>query len=368
MIWILFGAVTLAVIAALFWASRPGEDVADRSARAMAIYEDQLAELVRDADRGVITEAEKEAAETEIKRRMLKIDRGSSVKAQGNATALLVAAVLVPMGAAILYFGLGRPDLPAAPYADRVAQAQELEVLTERLRNALLTDPEGGETQGWRLLATTYSNQGWFDRAVEAYRGLLAKPDANSVDFSRAVEAGLSATQGEVTPEIRGWIDRALELAPENPAGTFYLAYALRQEGDPDAALDALAARVAQETTYQNWMPWFLDLGQELAIATERDLFDVPSPSRGPTAEDVEAASEMSAADRDAMIRGMVDGLAARLQEEPEDIEGWLQLGRAYTVLGEAENARAAFEEVLNRTDEGDPLRSVAEQGLAALK
>ena len=42
------------------------------------------------------------------------------------------------------------------------------------------------------------------------------------------------------------------------------------------------------------------------------------------------------------MIRGMVDRLAARLQEHPDDIEGWRRLARVWEVLGEPEKAAAA--------------------------
>ena len=39
------------------------------------------------------------------------------------------------------------------------------------------------------------------------------------------------------------------------------------------------------------------------------------------------------------MIRGMVESLAERLEENPDDSEGWLRLARSYTVLGEPEKA-----------------------------
>ena len=45
------------------------------------------------------------------------------------------------------------------------------------------------------------------------------------------------------------------------------------------------------------------------------------------------------------MIRGMVEGLAARLKENPGDIEGWLRLVLSYEVLQEHEKAAAAIEE-----------------------
>jgi len=42
------------------------------------------------------------------------------------------------------------------------------------------------------------------------------------------------------------------------------------------------------------------------------------------------------------MIRGMVDRLAERLKHDGTNVQGWLRLVRAYTVLGEREKAQAA--------------------------
>jgi cytochrome c-type biogenesis protein CcmH len=47
----------------------------------------------------------------------------------------------------------------------------------------------------------------------------------------------------------------------------------------------------------------------------------------------------------------MVKRLADRLADEPDDVEGWTRLERAYTVLGEAEkaaNARQMIEKYSN--------------------
>src|SRR3546814_12040106 len=43
------------------------------------------------------------------------------------------------------------------------------------------------------------------------------------------------------------------------------------------------------------------------------------------------------------MIEGMVRGLAARLEKNPEDFAGWMRLGRAYLVLERPTEARDAF-------------------------
>ena len=39
----------------------------------------------------------------------------------------------------------------------------------------------------------------------------------------------------------------------------------------------------------------------------------------------------------------MVAGLAARLEEEPGDLDGWLRLIRSYRVLGDHDKAAAAL-------------------------
>jgi cytochrome c-type biogenesis protein CcmH len=58
--------------------------------------------------------------------------------------------------------------------------------------------------------------------------------------------------------------------------------------------------------------------------------------------EAIASAKSMSEGDRNAMIRGMVDGLATRLKDNGNDVDGWLRLVRAYMVLGERDKAQAA--------------------------
>ncbi|MEM9715110.1 MAG: c-type cytochrome biogenesis protein CcmI [Pseudomonadota bacterium] len=367
MIFVLFGALTLLVVGMFFWAARPRYGVNARNSQALAIYEDQLAELERDAARGVISEDERKAAEVEVKRRMLKVSDSDTQQRSGATGPLFVAAALVPMGAVMLYLSLGEPDVPSAPFADRVEEAQDFALLAERLRTTLLSQPDGGETEGWRLLARSYANQGQPGAAIEAYRVVLDRPDANSIDFSLAAEAMVVAAQGQVPPEARDWLNRSLELAPQNPAATYYLALALRQDGRPADALQLLGDRVAEEERFAEWMGSYFQLGQEIASAIGAEMFTLPS-QRGPNAADIEVASDLSPEEQAEMIKGMVDGLASRLEEDPSDLDGWLQLGRAYAVLGNLDQARAALAEVLERADADDPRRQIAQEGLSALE
>jgi cytochrome c-type biogenesis protein CcmH len=66
---------------------------------------------------------------------------------------------------------------------------------------------------------------------------------------------------------------------------------------------------------------------------------------RGPSREDMARAKRLSPAQRTAMIRGMVDNLAARLKENPDDLAGWRRLARSYMVLREYKKAAEAYEQ-----------------------
>jgi cytochrome c-type biogenesis protein CcmH len=62
----------------------------------------------------------------------------------------------------------------------------------------------------------------------------------------------------------------------------------------------------------------------------------------GPNANQVAAAAQMAPAERNGMIEGMVARLAQRMAENGSDVDGWLRLIKAYSVLGEREKALAA--------------------------
>ncbi len=66
---------------------------------------------------------------------------------------------------------------------------------------------------------------------------------------------------------------------------------------------------------------------------------NMPQPSR----DQQEAMASMAPEQRQQAIRGMVEGLAARLRDNPQDRGGWLRLANAWKVLGENANATDAY-------------------------
>lgn len=75
----------------------------------------------------------------------------------------------------------------------------------------------------------------------------------------------------------------------------------------------------------------------------DRNRLTVQEQPRGPSAEEMGAAEQMTPEERQEMIRGMVSRLAARLEENPGDLAGWLRLGRAQAVLGELDKSADAY-------------------------
>ncbi|MGB9646917.1 MAG: c-type cytochrome biogenesis protein CcmI, partial [Stellaceae bacterium] len=106
------------------------------------------------------------------------------------------------------------------------------------------------------------------------------------------------------------------------------------------ATLRALLATAPAEA------PWRKVVQDRLAEIAPGEIAPGEQPpageASGPTARDVAAAQSMSPEERQAMIRSMVDRLAARLEQNPNDKDGWNRLAHAYDVLGETEKAKAA--------------------------
>jgi len=95
-----------------------------------------------------------------------------------------------------------------------------------------------------------------------------------------------------------------------------------------------------------------LELPKEALQAKAKDS---GQPPPGPSAADVDAAGQMSPENRDKMIRGMVAGLAARLEKNPDDVAGWQRLANAYRVLGDDKKAAEAAAHVPPRAAAAAP-------------
>ncbi|MEL6311366.1 MAG: phytanoyl-CoA dioxygenase family protein, partial [Pseudomonadota bacterium] len=91
--------------------------------------------------------------------------------------------------------------------------------------------------------------------------------------------------------------------------------------------------------------PWIAPVSAQIENIAARAGVNYAMPAigtgRGPTADQIEAAQDLSPAERMDMIRGMVAGLSDRLATEGGPVEDWAQLISALGVLGDMDQARA---------------------------
>jgi cytochrome c-type biogenesis protein CcmH len=313
----------------------------------LSIYRDQLGEVERDLARGLIAEAEADAARTEISRRILRTsDAANDAHRTGEPArrlAAAVAVVVVPLAALGLYLWVGSPDLPDQPIAARISappQEQDMAVLIARVEAHLAANPD--DARGWELIGPVYARMGRYGDAAVAFANTIRLLGPTAEREAAVGEAIMRANGNVVTTEARAAFERANALDGNAVRPRFYLAVALDQEGRTDEAIAAWRALLngAPENA-----PWVAVARQALARleGTPAGEPDSTVAARGPTAEDVRAAAAMTPEERMAMIGGMVDSLAARLEAEPDDAEGWARLIRSYMVLGRTEEAGAAL-------------------------
>lgn len=384
MIWLFFALLSLLALSLMVLPLRTKlqpSAVPEDTTPAMLL--DQLKEVKRDLERNTISEVEAKAAEQEIKRRILMQARKSSSRSTttntGGRVGVILSAVFVPLFAVGYYMTMGSPEIEGLAFADRVSERQEaaqVADLSSQLYDRLISDPDGGPSEGWMLLGQTYSRMGRFEDAAEAFKVVSERPEADSAVFSMLAEALIYAEQGVVTPPAEAAIDRAISMNPDNPASVYYKALALSQKGESLRGYELLIARLDAADGFYPWMESLVaeanrigaEIGKPpLSLADFAPMVNQP----GPTAEDVANAQEMSDDDRQAFIVSMVARLANRLEEEPNDLDGWMRLGNAYSVLGQTDDAITAYEraeELTANAGAEDPRTQAITEALARLR
>lgn len=377
--WILVAVMTaLVAILLLLPLARAGKgaalpDAEDREKEA-AVYRDQLKEIGRDRENGLISEAEAEYARAEIARRLLAVEAGSADTAPRERPlrrrlAEAVVILSLPAIGVPLYLMTGAPGLPDQPLEERLANpGQNMELLLAKVERHLLQNPEDGK--GWDLIAPIYLRNEIYDKAAEAYRNAVRLEGASVERSGNFAEALIGLAEGKVNEEAEAQLKAVLKLDPRDARARFYLALKLEQDGkraDAFAAFTALAKEAPADAPY-------LALVNQHIAATDPSKPAVPPAAAAPgnpDADDIAAAQSMSGADRQQMIMGMVEALSARLANEPENFEGWMRLVRSYGVLGMKDKASEALATALKTfpagTEKGDQLKALADSmGISA--
>ncbi len=359
MIWFVFAGLALATVAVTAWPLlRNRADTApDRTAYDITVYQDQLREVDADLDRGLLTAAQAEAARTEIKRRMLAVaDAGDKRRAKGGGgggrlAAALAVALVVPVGTVIVYSDLGRPGLPDQPFASRdipsdglQEQMHQMAELVDGLAERLKETPDDAE--GWMMLARSAKALDRYGQAADAYRRAIALGVRDPNFLAGFGETLIFANQGEIVPEAINAFEDTLRADPTDPRARFYLGMAQAQSGDMRGAIAIWRDLEREAPADAAWVAGLRERIAEAAAEAGIDPASVePKPPQLAEGGGTAAPPGMAGttADQQAMIQGMIDGLAARLKESPNDPEGWAKLGRAYRVQQKYDLAEQAY-------------------------
>ncbi len=381
-LWVLLAAIAVGVIAILsFPTLRRKANIATGADLDIAVYKDQLSELDRDIERGLINADDADNARLEIQRRILNAADSTHFTLPATAEyksriLIFVLAVLIPIGGSALYLELGSPSLPDFPYAQRTDLQEEpvsadnlaaMRAAVTELEGRLESDPENAE--GWLLLARSYLSMDRYEDAQQAFLKVHAITGDILIKAEYA-EAVILANDSQVVPEAIEIFKAVLLEHPIDPKSRFYFGVAAVQQDDIEAALKIWVDLIHLSDNAAPWLPIVREhvmraatelgtppftlkpspearqlaarMGVDSASVLPSSTADSAPVAPGPTQDDVNNAADMSAEEQDAMIRSMVQRLADRLKDNPDDREGWLRLGRAYEVLGETDKADEA--------------------------
>jgi cytochrome c-type biogenesis protein CcmH len=381
-LWFIFSLLTIMAMAAVLWPlMRERRANTPRTAGDSAIYRDQLAEIDADLARGLIGESEAEAARTEISRRLLAVAESGKEKepvspdaAKGDGVsrprvAALVAAIAIPVLSLGLYGVYGSPDQPDQPLAARLAKpdaSEDIAALVGKVEARLRAHPEDG--RGWDVIAPVYLRMRRYEDAADAYRRAIRLLGETTPRLVGYAESLVLADNGIVSENARLAFEKASERDGSLAKPRFWLGMAAEQDGRFEKAAEIWRGMLDQAPAGAPWKEMVTD---RLAFAESKlgGAGEGTSGARlstsskpGPTEEDVAAAQQMTAEERGAMIRQMVSGLAQRLQKNGDDLQGWLRLVRAYSVLGERTKAEDALKSARqNFADDEKALAALSE-------
>jgi len=375
MLWAIFAILCLAAIAVLAVPLlRGGAEAPPRVDYDIVVYRSQLAEIGQEIEEGLLTAEQADAARAEVHRRMLaaedaELDRPlRPMRGGGNAGigAVVAIALVMPLGAAVLYGALGSPGLPGKPYLWRIHNDPDFVAAAsaEGLAALLRADPT---VAGYQRLGRMYFTAREYDKAAAADRRAIELGATDAVIWSEFGEALVMANSGVVVPEAMIAFTNAIGREPRSERSRFYLGLAEAQIGN---LRQAVAIWRDLERTSDPGAPWLAMVREHIAAFAKQGGFDPASVPPGPpdvkamstalnamtkamhlsagmpadagAAPPSQAVPAPSGDARDTMIRAMVQRLADRMERTPADVEGWQRLARSYNVLGERDKARRA--------------------------
>jgi len=338
MVWFILAGMAAFAALAVVWpvlrASPPSADAEAASSEA-AFYKAQLDEIERDVERGQLPQSEAAGARAEAARRLIaaaadNLKASYTTHGRSRLAAAVLIAVGIPAIAFPLYSLIGQPQMRDEPLASREPAAHaaaDIQAAVAGVEAHLIAKPDDGK--GWAVLAPVYMRLERYEDAAHAYSEALRLLGDDPDRRGAYGEALVAAAGGVVTDKAREAFTKALAAEPGQPRARFYLALAAEQDGKVAEAVQAYQALAADAPPDAPWLG---------AAKTRLALLKGETPPQAPG-----GAPALGSDEQKAMIEGMVSRLANRLASSGGSVDEWSRLIRAYTVLHEADKAKAAL-------------------------
>jgi cytochrome c-type biogenesis protein CcmH len=353
----------------------------------------ELKEIERKSRQGLLGETEADAARSKVLLNLIAAKRASESRwwlLRGDRSALVIVALagasVAAMTAPSAFDFDGGPPAPATsafdpskdPDVARLAvyaranlaltpagqqpgagkALPDVATMNERLAARLEREPN--DVEGWRMLGWSWFHTQQPRKAAEAYeRAVALRPKSPELMVAYG-EALVAAEAGNVSPKALDIFKAAAQIDGSNAKARYFLALAKEQTGLKKEALNEWRSLLAAPLEDETWTAELRENAKRLATELGEDVpsvLDQTGPSKvevgaisdgkQPTAEDIQQIGALPADQRQVLIRGMVDGLARRLEGSPKDEEGWIKLIRSRVVLGEQKMAREALKRAL---------------------
>ncbi len=374
LLWSIIIVLLFVTLAGLLLPLYRGEDtLTNREAYDANVFKDQLKAIDREQDEGQLEKQDAQSARVEISRKLLaaadKVEQQPSMQARSRQLSRFTAISLalgVPLFAIGLYLQVGSPqqgDLPLEARAKVTPGNTRISALIARAEQRLEANP--GDGNGWEVMAPIYLRHQMYGKASNAYQNALRLLGSSADRLSGLADAMVLANDNIVGDDVVPILRRAIKADPDHPKPQFWMGLYHEQNNKFKQAEEIFTSLLKKTSAKAAWRPTVVGrlnevrkkqglppiniVGVEPAKQPAIKLGDARkqsgAPLKGPSADDIQAAGQMSAGDRQAMISNMVARLSTRLKEEGGDLKSWMRLVNVLNVQGKKAEARAAVQD-----------------------
>lgn len=280
------------------------------------LYQEHLEDLEKAKAVGDIDDKQFDDLKLELQKNLLaegRTEASEAYKLDGKMV-ILALAIALPIASMVLYSQWGaKKDWDIYQLLEGLPEAESREDYNNKMRELVIEvqarlnqTPENMQLQN--LLAQTSMALQDYDQAVNAYRSILAAFPNSPRVIANLAQAMFYRSGNTVTPEVREYVEKALELAPMLPEMHGLAGIDAKNQGDLRGAIDhwKLAVKYMDKNSRvaQGYLSGIANAEQALAAS-------------GAQSESAEAASKESAEEQASITVNV--SLADKVRANPGD-------------------------------------------------